>query len=44
MLLWVLLLALVVFFMYVWTGRKSLTEPIAGGGCNACARKSVAME
>jgi hypothetical protein len=44
MLLGILLLALVVFFVYMWNARKSLTEPIAGAGCNACGRKNVTLE
>ena len=37
---WVLLLALVVFFMYMWMGGK-LSGP-AAPGCSACAKKNVA--
>ena len=37
--LWVLLLALVIFFMYMWQSGK-LTKP-AAPGCSACAKKNV---
>jgi hypothetical protein len=38
--LWLLLLALVVFFMYMWSNGK-LASP-AAPGCSACAKKNVA--
>lgn len=41
---WILLLALVIFFMYMWNSGKlgsALTRP-AAPGCSACAKKNVA--
>lgn len=38
--LWLLLLALVIFFMYMWSSGR-LTAP-AAPGCSACAKKNVA--
>jgi hypothetical protein len=37
--IWILLLALIIFFMYVWNG--SLGGSSSGGSsCNACAKKN----
>jgi hypothetical protein len=44
MVLWLLLLALTIFIMYMWSsGRLSglMTQP-AAPGCSACAKKNVA--
>jgi hypothetical protein len=40
---WILLLALIVFFMYMWTAPPKVST---SGGCNTCAKKKnvVAVE
>jgi hypothetical protein len=37
---WLLLLALIIFIMYMWQ-NGTLTKP-AAPGCSACAKKNVA--
>lgn len=37
---WLLLLAIIIFIMYMWVSRKDFTAA-AAPGCNACAKKNV---
>ena len=39
--LWIVLLALVIFFMYMWSGKLMQAPSPPGGGCNACSKKNV---
>ncbi len=40
--IWILLLALVIFFMYMWSsGRISVTPATGGAKCNTCPGKNV---
>jgi hypothetical protein len=41
MVLWLLLLALTIFIMYMWSSGKLGGAAPAAPGCSACAKKNV---